>query len=166
MQYWNIFVSCPGWFSFKFVQRFQFHAEFWFPWQPKGTKSCQKLLGSFVIIWHKWSLGDTLPRLFKLYWSVKNMAARGQGQFFPLYVSIGKVLKIFLSKSTGQMEIICHKWSLGDPLPKLFKLYRPNEKHGCHGSVSHKPWIRFDALLDDNFNLVFTWWPFIFLKFT
>ena len=53
-----------------------------------------------------------------------------------------------LSKTTGaHLKIICHKWSLGDPLPRLFKLYRSIEKHGCHGSVSHKPWIRIDALL-------------------
>ena len=41
-----------------------------------------------------------------------------------------KILKIFLSKSTGQISI----WSLGDPLPNLFKLFWLVEKHGRWGS--------------------------------
>ena len=40
----------------------------------------------FNITWQECFFGDPLPRLFKLSWSSKNMAATGQGLFFPIYL--------------------------------------------------------------------------------
>ena len=56
------------------------------------------------MIWHKWLLGDALPKMSKYFDRLKNMALRGWDQFFP-YVIIGVTsLKIFLSKSTWWIE--------------------------------------------------------------
>ena len=61
----------------------------------KTLKNCW---ADLKIIWpgSKWSLGDPLPRLFKLYCSVEEYGCQGTGPVFPL----GKSLKI-LSKTAG-----------------------------------------------------------------
>ena len=57
----------------------------------------------FNIILQKCSLDDLLPRLFKPFGFVKNMAARGLG-LFSLYINI-ESLKVFLSETTGPISI-------------------------------------------------------------
>ena len=50
--------------------------------------------------------------------------ATGEGQFLTMYIK-GELEK-FLSKTIGlraDLKIMWHKWSVGDHLPRLFKLY-------------------------------------------
>ena len=56
------------WSPFKVVKKFPFHADYWLPWQPKGkTRNLVKNYGADLkIIWHKWPLGDPLPRFLEL----------------------------------------------------------------------------------------------------
>ena len=45
-----------------------------------------------------------------------------------------KLLKNLLVKNYwSDFKIIWYKWSLGDPLPKLLKLFSLVKKHGCQG---------------------------------
>ena len=58
------------WFPFEVVQRFLFHA---MVTKRKNLKPWQNSWTDLKLIRHKWSLGDSLPRLFKLYKSVTKM---------------------------------------------------------------------------------------------
>ena len=75
----------------------------------------------FNITWQKCFLGDPLPRLFKLSWFVKNMAARGRGLFFR-YVYIESLKNLLVRNHWTDFNITWQKCFLGDPLPRLFKL--------------------------------------------
>ena len=72
-------------------------------------ENCKNLLvrnhwTDFNIILQKCSFSDPLPRLFKPFGFVKNMAARGRG-LFSLNNLYRKNLKIFLSETTGPISI-------------------------------------------------------------
>ena len=90
-----------GWPPFKVVLRFQFHAEFWLPWQQAAkTKNFKNLFVDnywpgfeYIIIWHKYSWGEPLLMLLNYFNPPKNMAARGRSIF------IGKAIKCYVPSS-------------------------------------------------------------------
>ena len=91
----------------------------------------------FNIILQKCSFSDPLPRLFKPFGFVKNMAAGGGGGGagfnFPIYL-YRKFLKSSCQKCWTDFHIILQKCSFGDPLPRLFEPFRLVKKHGRQGA--------------------------------
>ena len=87
----------------------------------------------FNIILQKCSFGDPLPRLFKPFGFVKNMAARGRG-LFPLYIYIENFKNLLVRNHWTDFNIILQKWDFGDPLPRLFKPFGFVKKHGRQGA--------------------------------
>ena len=86
----------------------------------------------FNITWQECFFGDPLPRLFKLSWSSKNMAATGQGLFFSICLykklkkssrkkpldqaqcSLARMLLLWPSTRMVQAFMICQKtWPPG-----------------------------------------------------
>ena len=86
----------------------------------------------FGIILQKCSFGDPLPRLFKPFGFVKNMAARGRG-LFSLYIYIENFKNLLVRNHWTDFGIILQKCSFGDPLPRLFKPFGFVKKHGRQG---------------------------------
>ena len=84
----------------------------------------------FHITLQKCSFGDPLPRLFKPFGFVKNMAARGRG-LFSLYIYIENFKNLLVRNHSTDFSIILQKCSFGDPLPRLFKPFGFFKKHGC-----------------------------------
>ena len=89
------------------------------------TKNLKKILvrnhlTDFNIILQKCSFGDPLPRLFKPFGFVKNMAAREWG-LFSLYIYIENFKNLLVRNHWSDFNIILQKCSFGDPLPRLFK---------------------------------------------
>ena len=101
------------------------------------TKNLKNLLvrnhwTNFNIILQKCSFGDPQPRLFKPFGFVqKNMAARGRG-LFSLYICIENLKNLLVRNHWTNFNIILHKCSFGDPLPRLFKPFGFVKKHGRH----------------------------------
>ena len=75
----------------------------------------------FNIILQKYSFGDPLPRLFKPFGFIKNMAARVRG-LFSLYICIENFKNILVRNHWTDFNIILQKCFFGDPLPRLFKV--------------------------------------------
>ena len=75
---------------------------------------------NFNIILQKCSFGDPLPRLFKPFGFVKNMAAWERGLFY-LYIYIENLKNILVRNQWTDFHKILQKCSFGDPLPRLFK---------------------------------------------
>ena len=69
---------------FRVVLKIPFHAEFWMPWQPKNLL-VKNYWSDFKIIWYKWSLGDHLPKLFKLFWLVEK---HGHKRVWPVFLLV------------------------------------------------------------------------------
>ena len=122
----------------------------------------------FNIILQKSSFGDPLPRLFKPFGFVKNMAARWRG-LFSVYIYIENFKNLLVRNHWTDFNIILQKCSFGDSLPRLFKPFGFVKKHGRQGaglifliylyrklkkSSCQKP---LDQLLD-NFAEIFLWW--------
>ena len=84
-------------------------------------------------ILQKCSFGDPLPRLFKPFGFVKNMATRGRG-LFSLYIYIENFKNLFVRNHWTSFNIILQKCSFGDPLPRLFKPFGFVKKHGRQGA--------------------------------
>ena len=84
----------------------------------------------FNIILQKCSFGDPLPRLFKPFGCVKNMAARERG-LFSLYINRENFKNLLVRNHWTDFNIILQKCSFGDPLPRLFKPFGFVKKHGC-----------------------------------
>ena len=98
------------------------------------TKNSKNLLvrnhwTDFNKILQKCSFGDPLPRLFKPFGFVKNMAARGRG-LFSLYIYIENFKNLLVRNHWTNFNIILQKCSLGNPLPRLFKPFGFVKKHG------------------------------------
>ena len=74
----------------------------------------------FNIIFQKCSFADPLPRLFKPFGFVKNMATRGRG-LFSLYIYIENFKNLLVQNHWTDFHIILQKCSFGDPVPRLFK---------------------------------------------
>ena len=122
---------------------------------------------NFHINLQKCSFGDPLPRLFKPFGLVKNMAARGWG-LFSLYIYIENLKNLLVRNHSTDFNIILQKCSFGDPLPRLFKPFGFVKKHGHRGSglifliylyrklkkSCQKPLNRFLY----NFAEMFLWW--------
>ena len=87
----------------------------------------------FNIILQKCTFGDPLPRLFKPFAFVKNMAAWGRGLFF-LYIYIENFKNLLVRNHWTDFNIILQKCSFGDPLPRLFKPFGFAKKHGHQGA--------------------------------
>ena len=100
--------------------------------------------------------------------SSKNMAARGRG-LFSLYIYIENFKNLLVRNHWTNFNIILHKCSFGDPLPRLFKPFGFIKKHGSQGaglifpiylyrkllkSSCQKPLDRFQY----NFAEMFLWW--------
>ena len=102
------------------------------------TKNSKNLLvrnhwTDFNKILKKCSFGDPLPRLFKPFGFVKNMATRGRG-LFSLYIYIENLKNLLVRNHWTNFNIILQKCSFGDPLPRLFKPFGFVKKHGCQGA--------------------------------
>ena len=80
----------------------------------------QKYWPDLKIIWHKCSLGDLLPRLFKLIRSIEKHGRQGRG-LFSLYVHCKIFKNLLVQKHLPDLKFIWHRCSLGDLLPRLFK---------------------------------------------
>ena len=87
----------------------------------------------FYILLQKCSFGDPLPRLFKPFGFVKNMAARGLG-LFSLYIYVENFKNLLVRNHWTDFHIILHKCSFGDPLQGLFKPFGFIKKHGRQGA--------------------------------
>ena len=85
------------------------------------------------IVLQKCSFNDPLPRLFKLFGFVKNMAARGRG-LFSLYIYIENLKNLLVRNHWTDFHIILQKCSFGDPLPRLFKPFGFVNKHARQGT--------------------------------
>ena len=68
--------------------------------------------------------------------SSKNMVTRGRG-LFSLYIYIENFKNLFVRNHWTDFNIILHKCSFGDPLPRLFKPFGIVKKHGrqCVGGA-------------------------------
>ena len=88
---------------------------------------------SFNIILQKCSFGDPLPRLFKPFGFVKNMAARGWG-LFSLYICIENFKNLLVRNHWTDFNIILQKRFFGDPLPRLFETFGFVKKHVRQGA--------------------------------
>ena len=88
---------------------------------------------NFYIILQKCSFGDPVPRLFKPFGFVKNMAARGRG-LFSLYICIENFKNLLVRNDWTDFHIILQKCSFGDPLARLFKPFGFVKKHARQGA--------------------------------
>ena len=84
-----------------------------------------------IILW-KCSFGDPVPRLFKPFGFVKNMAARGRG-LFSLYICIENFKNLLVRNHWTDFHMILQKCSFGDPVARLFKPFGFVKKHGRQG---------------------------------
>ena len=84
---------------------------------------------NFNITWQECFFGDPLPRLFKPSWSLKNMAARGQG-IFSLYIYIENFKNLLIRNRWLEFNVTWQECCFGDPLPTLFKPSWFVKKHG------------------------------------
>ena len=83
----------------------------------------------FNISLHKCFFGDPLPRLFKPFGFVKNMATRGRG-FFSLYIYIENFKILLVRNHWTDFNITLQKCFFGDPLPRFFKPFVFVKKRG------------------------------------
>ena len=94
----------------------------------------------FQIILQKSSFGDSLPRLFKPFGLVKNMAARGRGSF-SLYIYIENLKNLLVRNHWTNCYIILQKYSFGDSVPRLFKPFGFVKKIWPPGGGAYFPYI-------------------------
>ena len=86
----------------------------------------------FHIILQKCSLGDPVPRMFKPFGFVKNMAARERG-LFSLYICIENFKNLLVRNHWTDFHMILQKCSFVDPVARLFKPFGFVKKHGHQG---------------------------------
>ena len=87
----------------------------------------------FNIILQKCSLGDPVPRWFKPFGFVKNMAARGRG-LFSLYICIENFKNLLVRNHWTDFHMMLQKCSFGYPVARLFKPFGFVKKHGRQGA--------------------------------
>ena len=87
----------------------------------------------YNIILQKCSFDDPLPRLFKPFGFVKNMAARGRGLFL-LYIYIENFKNLLVRNHWTDFSIILQECFFDDLLPRLFKPFGFVKKHGRQGA--------------------------------
>ena len=100
----------------------------------------------FNIILQKCPFGDPLPRLFKPFGFVKNMAARGRSLFSP-YIYIENFKNLLAPNHWTDFNIILQKCFFGDPLPRLFKPFGFVKKTGPPGDGAYFPYISVQKIL-------------------
>ena len=102
--------------------------------------------------------------------SSKNMAARGAGLIFPIYIYIENLKNLLIRNHWNDCNIMWQKCSFGDPVPRLFKPFGFVKKHGRQGQGLFSLYIYIEKLeksscqkpLDRfHYNLakMFPWWP-------
>ena len=94
----------------------------------------------FNIILQKCSYCDPLPRLFRPYGFVKNMAARGRG-LFSLCIYIENFKNLLIRNHWTDFNIILQKCSFVYLQPRLFKPFGFVKKHGHQGGGAYFPYI-------------------------
>ena len=100
----------------------------------------------FNIILQKCSFGDPLPRLFKPFGFVKNMADRGRG-LFSLYIYIENLKNLLVRNHWTYFHIILQKCSFFcDPLPRLFKPFGFVKKLAARGQGLFSLYIDMENL--------------------
>ena len=109
------------------------------------TKNLKNLLvrnhlTDFNIILQKCSFGDLLPRLFKPFRFLKNMAARGRG-LFSLCIYIENFKNLLVRNHWTDFNIILQKCSFGDPLPRLFKPFGFFKNMAARGRGLFSPYV-------------------------
>ena len=87
----------------------------------------------FNIILQKCCFGDPLPRLFKPFGFVKKHGRQGRGLFSP-YIYIKNFKNLLVRNHWTDFNIMLQKCSFGDPLPRLFKPFGFDKKHGRQGA--------------------------------
>ena len=87
---------------------------------------------NFNIILQKCSFGDSLPRLFKPFGFVKNMATRGRG-LFSLYICIENFKNLLVRNHWTDFNIILQKCFFCDPLPRLFETLDSSKNMAARG---------------------------------
>ena len=102
------------------------------------TKNFKNLLvrnhwTDFLIILQKCSFGNPLPRFFKPFGFIKKHGRRGRG-LFSLYINIENFKNLLVRIQWTDFNIILQKCSIGDPLPRLFKPFGFDKKHGRQGA--------------------------------
>ena len=95
---------------------------------------------NFHIILQKFSFGDPVPRLFKPFGFVKNMAARGRG-LFSLYICLENFKNLLVRNHWTDFHIILLKCFFGDRFARLFKPFGFVKKHGRQGGGAYFPYI-------------------------
>ena len=76
--------------------------------------------------WTKFKIVGPLSKLFKEFISIENFGCHGIRKK-EKYQNLKNLL---VQKYRSDLKIILHKCSLVEPLPKLFKSFWSNEKHG------------------------------------
>ena len=129
-----------GWSSFKVVQMVPVHCisrsqELKMDFLIKNLKNLlvRNHWTDFRIILQKCSFGDLLPRLFKPFGFVKKHGCQGAGLIFPIYL-YRKLKNLLVRNHWTDFHIILQKCSIGDPLPRLFKLFGFIKKYGRQGA--------------------------------
>ena len=88
----------------------------------------------FSIILQKCSFGDPLPRLFKPFGFIKKHGCQGVRGLFSLYIYIENLKNLLIRNHLNDCNIMLHKCSFGDPIPRLFKPFGFVKKHGRQGA--------------------------------
>ena len=89
---------------------------------------------NFNIILLKCSFDDPLPRLFKPFGFMKKHGRKGRG-LFSLYIYIENFKNLLVRNHWTDFNIILHKCSFGNSLPRLFKPFGFVKKHDRQGAV-------------------------------
>ena len=118
----------------------------------------------FNITWQECFFGDPLPRLFKLSWSSKNMAARGWA-YFSLYVYIKKIKNLLVRNRWTELNVAWQECCFCNPLPGRFKPSWYVKKHGLQGGGAYFRYISVQKTLkcflsDTSWPIsIKLWWP-------
>ena len=136
-----------GWSSFKVVQMVPVHCisrsqELKIDFLTKNLKNrlVRNHWTDFNIILQKCSFGDPLPRLFKPFGFVKKHGRQGAG-LFSLCIYIENFKNLLVRNHTTDFNVILHKCSFGDPLPRLFEPFRLVKKAWPPGGGAYFPYI-------------------------
>ena len=89
----------------------------------------------FNIILQKCFFGDPLPRLFKPFGFLKKHGRQGWGGagggvLFSLYIYIENLKNLLVRNHVTDFHILLQNCCFGDPLPRFFKPFGFDKKHG------------------------------------
>ena len=118
----------------------------------------------FSITWQECFFGDPLPRLFKLSWSSKNMAATGQGLFFPICL-YKKLKKSSRKKPLDQAQCSLARMLLLWPSTRMVQAFMICQKTWPPGGGAYFRYISVKKTLKCFLSntswpiLIMLWWP-------